>query len=257
VGDLKRVLTNVKARGTWGEVQLGCLLEDILRPEQYDKNVAVTGTNERVEFAIRLPGGTDGQPRWLPIDAKFPVEDYQRILEASEKGDATALDKACRGLESTLRLCAKDIRDKYILEPRTTGFAILFLATEGLYSEALRRSGLAEGLLREFNVMLAGPSTFAALLTSLRVGFRTLIIEQKASEVAERLGEVKMAFGKYAGLLGKVKKRLQQASDAVEIAEKGTNRLQRVLGQIENGGEAVLSDDGLEEDELVLTAGHT
>lgn len=249
VGDLKRVLTNVKARGTWGEVQLGSVLEEILRPEQYGRNVAVTGTNERVEFAIRLPGSEDGQPRWLPIDAKFPVEDYQRILDASEKGDAAAVDKACRGLELTLRGCAKEIREKYILEPRTTGFAILFLATEGLYAEALRRTGLAEMLLREFNVMLAGPSTFAALLTSLRVGFRTLTIEKKAGEVAERLGEVKMAVAKYAGLLGKVKKRLQQASNAVEVAEKGTNRLQKVLGGIEGGSERVLLDDGLEDDE--------
>jgi DNA recombination protein RmuC len=253
VGDLKRVLTNVKARGVWGEVQLGSLLEEILRPEQYERNVAVTGTNERVEFAIRLPGGEDGQPRWLPIDAKFPVEDYQRILDASERGDVPGVEKASRGLESTLRGCAKDIRDKYIFEPRTTGFAILFLATEGLYAEALRRSGLAEGLQREFNVMLAGPSTFAALLTSLRVGFRTLTIEQKASEVAEHLSQVKTAFARYAGLLGKVKKRLQQASSAVEDAEKGTNRIQKVLGEIENGSGAVLPE-GLEDDERELAA---
>jgi DNA recombination protein RmuC len=254
VGDLKRVLTNVKARGTWGEVQLGSVLEEILRPEQYDRNVAVTGTNERVEFAIRLPGGDDGQPRWLPIDAKFPMEDYQRILDASEAGDAPAVEKACRGLESTLRGCAKDIRNKYIFEPKTTGFAILFLATEGLYAEALRRAGLADGLQREFSVMLAGPSTFAALLTSLRVGFRTLTIEQKASEVAERLAEVRMAFSRYAGLLGKVKRKLQQASNAVEIAEKGTNRLQKVLGEIESGSEGVLIDTDLEGDERQLAA---
>jgi len=254
VGDLKRVLTNVKARGTWGEVQLGSLLEEILRPEQYDRNVSVTGTNERVDYAIRLPGGDDRQPRWLPIDAKFPIEDYQRILDASEIGDAVAVEKACRALESTLRGCAKDIREKYILEPRTTGFAILFLATEGLYAEGLRRAGLAEGLQREFNVMLAGPSTFAALLTSLRVGFRTLTIEQKASEVADRLGAVKMAFAKYSGLLGNVKRKLQQASNAVEVAEKGTNRLQKVLGEIEGGSEAVLLDAGLEDDESAVAA---
>jgi DNA recombination protein RmuC len=246
VGDLKRVLTNVKARGTWGEVQLGSLLEEILRPEQYDRNVAVTGTAERVDFAIRLPGGEDGQPRWLPVDAKFPVEDYQRILDASEAGDAIAVEKACRGLESTLRACAKDIRDKYVFEPKTTGFAILFLATEGLYAEALRRTGLAEGLQREFSVMLAGPSTFAALLTSLRVGFRTLTIERKASEVAEHLAEVKMEFSRYAGLVGKAKNKLQQASNAIEMAEKGTKRLQRVLGAIESGSESVLLGDGLE-----------
>jgi DNA recombination protein RmuC len=250
--DLKRMLTNVRARGIWGEVQLGSLLEEILRPEQYDKNVPVTGTSERVEFAIRLPGGEDGQPRWLPIDAKFPLEDYQRIMEASEKGDATAVEKACRGLDSTLRNCAKDIHEKYISEPRTTGFAILFLATEGLYSEALRRTGLVETLQREFSVMVAGPSTFAALLTSLRVGFRTLTIEQKASEVTEYLVEVRMAFARYAGLIGKVKRKLQQASTAVEIAEKGTNRLQKALGELENGSGAVLVDSGLDDDEHTL-----
>ena len=251
VGDLKRVLTNVKARGTWGEVQLGSLLEEILRPEQYDRNVAVTGTTERVDFAIRLPGADDGQPRWLPIDAKFPVEDYQRILEASEAGDTTAVEKACRGLESTVRNCAKDIRDKYIFEPRTTGFAILFLATEGLYAEALRRTGLADSLQREFSVMLAGPSTFAALLTSLRVGFRTLAIDQKAGEVTEHLAEVRTAFSRYAGLLGKVRTKLQQASNAVDAAEKGTKRIQKVLGEIESGSEILLSDDlGLGQREL-------
>jgi DNA recombination protein RmuC len=255
--DLKRMLTNVKARGTWGEVQLGSLLEDILRPEQYDKNVPVTGTNERVDFAIRLPGGEDGQPRWLPIDAKFPLEDYQRIQEASEKGDAIAVEKACRGLESALRGSAKDIHEKYISEPRTTGFAILFLATEGLYAEALRRAGLVETLQREYKVMVAGPSTFAALLTSLRVGFRTLTIEQKASEVAERLVAVRMAFARYAGLIGKVKRKLQQASSAVEIAEKGTNRLQKALGEIESGSEGVVVDNGLDDEEsaLVTAAG--
>lgn len=249
VGDLKRVLTNVRVRGTWGEVQLGSLLEEMLIPGQYEKNIAVTGTNERVEFAIRLPGGIDGQPRWLPIDAKFPVEDYQRILDASEKGDALLVEKACRGLEVTLRGCAKSIQEKYICEPRTTGFAILFLATEGLYAEALRRSGLAEALQRDFNIMLTGPSTFAALLTSLRVGFRTLTIEQKASEVAERLSEVQMAFGKYAGLLGRVKKKLQEASKSVEDAEKGTNRLQKVLFDLENGSQGSLPIDPLEYDE--------
>jgi DNA recombination protein RmuC len=253
VGDLKRVLTNVKARGTWGEVQLGSLLEEILRPEQYDRNVAVTGTTERVDFAIRLPGADDGQPRWLPIDAKFPVEDYQRILDASEAGDTTAVEKACRGLESTVRNCAKDIRDKYIFEPRTTGFAILFLATEGLYAEALRRTGLADSLQREFSVMLAGPSTFAALLTSLRVGFRTLAIEQKAGEVTEHLAEVRTAFSRYAGLLAKARTKLQQASNAVDAAEKGTKRIQKVLGEIESGSEILLSDD-LELGQRELTA---
>lgn len=255
VGDLKRVLTNVKARGIWGEVQLGSLLEEILTPEQYGRNVAVTGTNERVEFAIRLPGSAEGQPRWLPIDAKFPVEDYQRVLDAAEKGDPVAVEKACKGLESTLRTCAKCIRERYICEPLTTGFAILFLATEGLYAEALRRAGLAEALQREFNVMLAGPSTFAALLTSLRVGFRTLTIEQKASEVSERLAQVKTAFGSYAGLLGKVKRKLDEASKTVEAAEKGSTHLQKVLSGIESGCEAPLLTDASQDGERELVAG--
>ena len=254
VGDLKRVLTNVKARGTWGEVQLGSLLEEVLRPEQYERNVPVTGTNERVEYAIRLPGGEDGRPRWLPVDAKFPIEDYQRILDAADRGDAVAVEKACKGLETSLRNNARDIRTKYISEPKTTGFAILFLATEGLYAEALRRSGLAESLQREFNVMLAGPSTFAALLTSLRVGFRTLTIEQKASEVGKRLEEVALAFEKYAGLLGKVRKKLQEASNTVDIAEKGTRKIQKVLGDLEHDGEQMVLSEEFDEFEQPLTA---
>jgi DNA recombination protein RmuC len=257
VGDLKRVLTNVRARGMWGEVQLDALLQEMLRPEQYGKNVAVTGTNERVEFAIRLPGRDDGQPCGLPIDAKFPSEDYQRILDAADKGDAPAVEKACRGLETTLRGCASQIKEKYISEPQTTGFAILFLATEGLYSEVLRRPGFAEDIQRTFHVMIAGPSTFGALLTSLRVGFQTLTIEQKASEIRTRLLHVKTAFEKYSALLGKAKKKLQQASDAVEIVEKNTTRLQKALDQIDGGGTDDLLDDGLDEDDqlFALAAG--
>jgi DNA recombination protein RmuC len=229
-------------------------MEEMLRPEQYQRIVAVTGTNERVEFAIRLPGGEDGQPRWLPIDAKFPIEDYHRILDASEAGDPAAVEKAGRGLETTLRSCARDIHDKYIFEPKTVGFAILFLATEGLYAEALRRTGLAEGLQRDFSVMLAGPSTFAALLTSLRVGFRTLTMEQKAGEIAQRLEEVKTEFARYAGLIGKAKRRLQQASNAVDAAEKGTGRLQRTLGAVEQESETGLLDGVDDEDEQALFA---
>jgi DNA recombination protein RmuC len=215
VGDLKRVLTNVKTRGTWGEVQLGSLLEQILAPDQYDKNVPVTGTNERVEFAIKLPGSESGEPCWLPVDAKFPVEDYQRILQASENSDAAAVDTACRALEGTLRLCAKTIKEKYIGPPLTTDFAILFLATEGLYAEALRRAGLAQALQREYRVILTGPNTFAAILTSLRMGFQTLSIQQRSGEVWERLGTVKTQFSKYAGVLAKVKRKLQEASNTV------------------------------------------
>lgn len=189
VGDLKRVLPNVKTRGTWGEVQLGALLEQMLAPDQYGQNVATSGTGERVEYAIKLPGrDTNGAPIWLPIDAKFPVEDYQRLVEASERGDPEAVDKASRQLEGTLKFCAKSLSEKYVAPPATTDFSILFLSTEGLYAEAMRRSGLAEFVQREYRIVLAGPSTLAALLNSFQMGFRTLAIQQRSSEVWELLG---------------------------------------------------------------------
>ncbi len=234
VGDLKRVLTNVKTRGTWGEVQLGNLLEQILTPEQFERNVNTTGTQERVEFAIKLPGRETGETCWLPVDAKFPVEDYHRIVEASESGDPDAVEAACRVLESTIRLCAKTISEKYLLPPRTTDFGILFLATEGLYAEALRRVGLAETLQREYRVILTGPNTFAAILNSLQMGFRTLIIQQRSSEVWETLGAVKTQFAKYAGVLAKVKKKLQEATNTVDVAERRTRVLQGQLLQVES-----------------------
>lgn len=264
VGDLKRVLTNVKTRGTWGEVQLGNLLEQILAPEQFEKNVNTTGTQERVEFAIKLPGHEIGETCWLPVDAKFPVEDYQRIVEASEAGDPDAVETACRALEATLRLCAKTIHAKYLLPPRTTDFGILFLATEGLYAEALRRVGLAETLQREYRVILTGPNTFAAILNSLQMGFRTLTIQQRSSEVWETLGAVKAEFGKYAGILTKVKRKLQQATDTVDEAERRTRVLQRKLRHVESApGDAAeiigLLEYGTDEDEPladeVLAAG--
>lgn len=259
VGDLKRVLTNVKTRGTWGEVQLGSLLEQILTPEQFEKNVNTTGTNERVEFAIKLPGGENGQPCWLPVDAKFPVEDYQRILEASENGDATAVDTACRALETTLRVCAKSISEKYLSPPRTTNFGILFLATEGLYAEALRRVGLAEALQRDYQVILTGPNTFAAILNSLRMGFQTLTIQRKSGEVWERLGVVKTQFGKYAGVLAKVKKKLQEATNTVDLAERRTRVLQGELRHMESTSDAeipLLTDAAIwDDEEIALVAG--
>jgi DNA recombination protein RmuC len=257
VTELRRVLTDVRARGVWGEVQLGGLLEEILTPDQYEKNVAVTGTNERVEFAIRLPGKHDGQPRWLAIDAKFPSEDYQRILDAAGAGDPAALDKACQALEKTIRTCAKDISAKYISEPKTMGFAILFLATEGLFAEALRRPGLADGLQRDFNVILTGPSTFSALLTSLRVGFQTLAIEQKAGEIKAELLLVKSEFEKYFGSIVKARKRLQLAASAVEAVEKNAIRLRHQLKEMQStGGPSGLADD-LDDNEagLALSAG--
>jgi DNA recombination protein RmuC len=257
VGDLKRVLTNVKTRGTWGEVQLGSLLDQILTVEQFEKNVNTTGTNERVEFAIKLPGGTNGKPCWLPVDAKFPVEDYQRILEASENGDAAAVESACRRLEITLRLCAKSISEKYLLPPRTTDFGILFLATEGLYAEALRRAGLAEALQHEYRVILTGPSTFAAILNSLRMGFQTLTIQQRSGEVWERLGIVKTQFSKYAGVLAKVRKKLQEATNTVDLAERRTRVLQSELRHVECAPGAkppLLTDAAIWEDEEISLA---
>jgi DNA recombination protein RmuC len=234
VGDLKRVLTNVKTRGTWGEVQLGSLLEQMLTPEQFEKNVNTTGTQERVEFAIKLPGMESGKTCWLPIDAKFPVEDYQRLVEASEQGDPQAVEVASRKLEATLKLCAKKISEKYLLPPATTDFGILFLPTEGLYAEALRRVGLAESLQREHRVVLTGPNTFAAILNSLQMGFRTLAIQHRSSEVWETLAAVKTEFGKYADVLAKVKRKLLEASHTVDQAEVRTRALQRHLREVES-----------------------
>jgi DNA recombination protein RmuC len=241
VGDLKRVLTNVKTRGTWGEVQLGALLEQILAPDQYGQNVATAGGSERVEFAIKLPGRDDtGSPVWLPIDAKFPVEDYQRLVDASDKGDAEATEKAARQLETTIKNCAKTLSDKYILPPCTTDFGMLFLSTEGLYAEAMRRPGLVELIQREYRVILTGPSTLAALLNSFQMGFRTLAIQKRSSEVWELLGGVKTEFGKYAEVLAKVKKKLNEAHTTIEKAETRTRAIQRKLRDVE-GAETTLA----------------
>ncbi len=233
VGDLKRMLSNVKARGTWGEVQLGGLLEQVLAPDQYERNVATTGTGERVEFAIKLPGPDgDGSPLWLPIDAKFPIEDYQRIVEASERGDAEATEFAGRQFENTIKSYAKNISDKYLAPPATTDFGILFLATEGLYAEALRRNGLAELLQQKHRIMVAGPTTLAAFLNALQMGFRTLAIQKRSSEVWEILGDVKTQFAKYASLLDKIKKKLNEATNTVEDAEKRTRVIGRKLREV-------------------------
>ncbi len=253
VGDLKRVLTNVKTRGTWGEVQLGTLLEQMLAPDQYGQNVVTSGTCERVEYAIKLPGrDSNGAPVWLPIDAKFPVEDYQRLVEASERGDIDAVEKASRQLEATLKFCAKNLSDKYIAPPATTDFGILFLSTEGLYAEAMRRAGLAEFIQREYRIVLSGPSTLAALLNSFQMGFRTLAIQQRSSEVWELLGAVKAEFSKYAEVLAKVKKKLSEAQTTIDKAETRTRVIQRKLRDVEasenpdfiEGGQ--LADDEIE-----------
>lgn len=234
VGDLKRVLTNVKTRGTWGEVQLASLLEQLLTAEQFAINVATRpDSNERVDFAIRLPGKGDGAIVWLPIDAKFPVEDYQRLLEAQERGDPLAVEEASRGIETRLKAEAKSIRQKYVAPPYTTDFALLYLPIEGLYAEALRRPGLAEALQRDCRVSLAGPTTLAALLNSLQMGFRTLAIEQRSAEVWAVLGAVKTEFGKFGEALAHTKKKLDEASNSISKAETRTRQLSRRLRDVE------------------------
>lgn len=236
VGDLKKVLTNVKTRGTWGEVQLGNLLEQIMTPAQYDKNVAVKKrSGERVEFAIKLPNGPDDRtPLWLPIDAKFPVEDYQRLIAAREAGDLVAIDTAGKELVLRIKGEAKDIRDKYIAPPETTDFGILYLPTEGLYAEITQRPGLQEQLQREYRVMVAGPNTVAALLNSLQMGFRTLAIEQRSSEVWQILGSVKAEFGKFGDLLDKTHKKLQEASNTIETAASKSRTIERRLDKVQD-----------------------
>lgn len=235
VGDLKRVLTNVKTRGIFGETQLAALLEQVLTVEQYAANIATRpGSNERVEFAIRLPGrGLDDQPVWLPIDAKFPREDYERLLDAQERGDVAAADVAGKAIEARLRLEARTIREKYIGPPHTTDFGILFVPTEGLYAEALRRPGLVEGLQREFKVMLCGPTTLLATLTSLQMGFRTLALEKRSAEVWEVLGAVKTEFGKFGDVLAKAKKKLEEAGNTLDAAEVRTRAMTRKLKGVE------------------------
>lgn len=234
VGDLKRVLSNVKARGTWGEVQLAALLDQILVGDQYGRNVATRpGSNERVDFAIRLPGKEHDGVVWLPVDAKFPVEDYQRLLEAQERGDAAAMEEAARAVENRLKVEARSIRDKYVAPPHTTDFAILYLPVEGLYAEALRRPGLAETLQREWRISLAGPTTLAALLNSLQMGFRTLAIEQRSAEVWAILGAVKTEFGHFGEALAHTRKKLEEASGSIGRAETRTRVLARKLKAVE------------------------
>lgn len=234
VGDLKRVLTNVKTRGTWGEVQLSALLEQLLTADQFAANVSTKpGSNERVDFAIRLPGRDDGALVWLPIDAKFPIEDYQRLIDAQERGDPASVEEASRAIEVRLKNEAKSIRDKYVAPPHTTDFALLYLPIEGLYAEALRRPALAETLQRDFRVSLAGPTTLAAMLNSLQMGFRTLAIEQRSAEVWAVLGAVKTEFGKFGEALAHTKKKLDEASNSISKAETRTRQLSRKLKEVE------------------------
>lgn len=233
VGDLKRVLSNVKVRGTWGEVQLGNLLEQILTPEQFAKNVAVKkNSRERVEFAIKLPGG-DGHTVWLPIDAKFPIEDYQKLTEAQDKAQVSAIEELGKALETRIKAQAKDIKDKYIDPPHTTDFGVLFLPNEGLYAEVLRRPGLWELVQREYRIIITGPTTIAALLNSLQMGFRTLAIEKRASEVWMILGAVKTEFGKFGEILERTHKKIQEASNTIDEATKKSRTIERKLKDVQ------------------------
>ena len=236
VGDLKRMLTNVKTRGTWGEVQLGVLLEQVLTQQQYERNVKpVPGSNEIVEFAVKLPGSDDSPESvlWLPIDAKFPQEDYNRLMDASESADSDAVQKAVTALKKTVETSAADIRAKYVAPPHTTDFAILFLPTEGLYAELVRDPDVLEKLQRDHRVVLAGPTTLSAILNSLQMGFRTLAIEKRSSEVWTVLSAVKSEFGKFGDALDKVKKQLATASNSIEATGTRTRQLQRKLRSVE------------------------
>jgi DNA recombination protein RmuC len=236
VGALQRTLTNVKTRGTWGEVQLENLLQQILTVEQYEKNVTTKqGSKDRVEFAVKLPGreGELGQPVWLPIDAKFPLEDYQRLTDAFEKGDVSGMEEASKSLVQRVKAEAKTIKEKYLDPPCTTDFAILFLPTEGLYAEVLRQPGLLDQMQRENRIVLTGPTTLAAILNSLQIGFRTLTIEKRSSEVWNLLGVVKKEFGQFTDILEKTRKKLQEATNTMEDASKKTRTIEQKLKKVE------------------------
>jgi DNA recombination protein RmuC len=258
VGSLNRVLTNVKTRGIFGEVQLAGLLEQVFTPQQYAANVeTVPGSGARVEFAIRLPGrGDDGTTLWLPIDAKFPREDYERLLDAQDRADPQAAEAAARAIEVRLKAEARTIREKYVAAPHTTDFAILFVPTEGLYAETLRRPGLVEALQREHRVSLTGPTTLLATLSSLQMGFRTLALEKRSAEVWQVLGAVKTEFGKFGDVLAKTKKKLSEAASTIDAAEVRTRAMARQLKGVESLPEAqvqallpLAADPGPEEED--------
>lgn len=236
VGDLKKVLSNVKSRGTWGEAQLSNLIEEILTPEQYEKNVKTKkSSKDNVEYAVKLPGNDDDVKQvWLPIDAKFPLEDYQRLVEAQEQGDLLLIEELSKSLEMRIKSEAKDIRDKYLDPPYTTDFGILFVPIESLYAEVLRRPGLFEQIRREYKVIIAGPTTTQVILNSLQMGFRTLTIQKRSSEVWTLLGAVKTEFGKFSDLLEKTHKKMQEASNTIEDAVTKTRTIERKLNKVQN-----------------------
>jgi len=245
VGDLKKVLTNVKTRGTFGEIQLSSLLEQVLSPGQYESNVETRkGSGQRVEFALKLPGrdGTTDGMVWLPLDAKFPQEDYLRLVEAQELGDLPAATEAARQLDRAVRLMAANIRDKYLDPPHTTDFGVMFLPTEGLFAEVLRRPGLFDALQRDFKVMVAGPTTLAAMLNSLQMGFRTLAIEKRSAEVWNLLGAVRTEFSKFGQVLEKTSKKLQEAGNHIDQAAVRTRSIEKKLKGVQEmpGAEAAV-----------------
>jgi len=234
VGGLQRVLTNVKTRGGWSEWQLGVLLEEMLTPDQFAKNMKTRDdSDERVEFAIKLPGDENGAPVWLPIDAKFPMEHYERLTTAQENGDPAAVETAMKTLETQLKRCAKDICEKYINPPKTTDFALLFLPSEGLYAEAIRRVGLVQNVQRDCRVTFVGPTTLAALLNSLQMGFRTLAIQKRSSDVWNTLAVVKTEFGKFGEALSAVKEKIDQASRKMEDVDVRSRVITRKLRDVE------------------------
>ena len=265
VGDLKRVLTNVKSRGTWGEVQLGTLLADVLSPGQYAQNVATRpGSSERVEYAVRFPGRSDdGTPCWLPIDAKFPLEDWQRLQDAIERADPEAVEASRRALDQFFKVQARMIRDKYVEAPHTTDFAILFVPTEGLFAEAVARPGLADALQRDFRVTIAGPTNLVAMLNSLQLGFRTLAIEKRSTEVWRVLGAVKTEFGRFGEILAKTKDRLDQVGRTLDEAGRKSTTIARKLRDVEalpeDEADRILTSEGariieLDDDDADATA---
>jgi DNA recombination protein RmuC len=246
VGGLQRVLTNVKTRGGWSEWQLGVLLDEMLTPEQFAKNMKTReDTDERVEFAIKLPGDENGAPVWLPIDAKFPMEHYDRLAAAQEKGDPGAVESAIKTLETQLKRCAKDICEKYINPPKTTDFALLFLPSEGLYAEAIRRIGLVQNVQRDCRVTFVGPTTLAALLNSLQMGFRTLAIQKRSSEVWNLLAAVKTEFGKFGESLSAVKDKIDQASrkmEDVDVRSRAITKKLRAVEELPSNPQPLLKD---------------
>jgi DNA recombination protein RmuC len=246
VGGLQKVLANVKTRGGWGEVQLGALLEQVLTSDQFARNVKTRDeSGEHVEFAIKLPGDENGAPVWLPIDAKFPTEDYQRLQTAQDKGDVAGIDEAMKSLETQLKRSAKDICQKYINPPRTTDFALMFLPTEGLYAEAIRRVGLVEQVQRDCRVVIAGPTTLVALLNSLQMGFRTLAIQKRSSEVWNLLSGVKTEFGKFGEALSAVKDKLDQAArkmEDVDVRSRAISKKLRAVEELPSNPQPLLGD---------------